>query len=164
MEAFEVHTDSTKILDHFLLINVIRGDRFAGPMPSPFVIQSAHVIRGTDAPKIGFGIDFADTNKQKSEDIRRKGGMGQALVIFLCGPRAKGPSEPTIFMFERYPLYEKPLGAESGYRHMAMWEGVLKGVANGDIAVSDISNMVEPPSYDAESTAELNSKFESMDI
>jgi hypothetical protein len=164
MEAFEVHTEATKILDNVLLVNVLRGDRIAGPMPSPFLIQSAHIIGNAHASKLGFGFDFTDQNKRQSEEIRRKGGMGQAAVVFLCGPRTKGPSAPTIFMFERYPLHEKPFGAESGYRHMAMWEGVLKGVANGDITVSDISHMVEPPLSDAGSTAELDSKFESMDI
>jgi hypothetical protein len=42
--------------------------------------------------------------------------------------------------------------------------GVLKGVANGHITLSDISHMVELPLSDAESMEELDSKFETMDI
>ena len=54
-----------------------------------------------------------------------------------------------------------PLGKGSGYRHFTQWEGVLKGIANGDIANSDISRMIESPST---ITEELASQFESMEL
>jgi hypothetical protein len=164
MEAFEVHTNARKISDNILVINITRGDLFQGPLPSPFIISSAFIIKSTDASKIGMSPIAADASKRLSEDTRRNGGMGQASVVFRCSPRTNDPSARVVCMFERYPFYERPLGAESGYRHLGIWEGVLKGVANGNITLSDISHMVEFPLSDAESVEELDSQFESMDI
>jgi hypothetical protein len=100
---------------------------------------------------------------EKWLEIRQNGGMGQALVVFQCLPRTKCPTAPNIFMLERYALYDKP-ERYSGYVHMAQWEAVLKGVANGDISVSDISRMIDRPQSDAETMEELDSKLEAMDI
>jgi hypothetical protein len=80
----------------------------------------------------------------------------------MCLPRTNGPTAPTVFLLERYPLYDKPL--RSGYTHMAQWEAVLKGVANGDINISDISHMIGPSKSDAEAIEDLDSKLEATDI
>jgi hypothetical protein len=164
-EAFEVHTDDWKILTNVLVVVAIRGDHLRGPMRRPFVIQSARVMRAVDVLEACY-LDraTASSNMDESLEIRQNGGMGQALVVFMCLPRTNGPTAPTIFMLERYPLYDKPIGPYSGYSHMAQWESVLKGVANGNISISDISCMNDPPQSDAEAMEELDSKLEAMDI
>jgi len=163
MEAFEVHTDDWKILSNVMFVVVIRGDDLPGPMRRPFVIQSARIMRSIDVMKTShLDGDTFSSNMDKSLEIRQNGGMGQALVVFMCLPRANCHTDPTVYTLETYPLYDKPL--RSGYTHMAQWEAVLKGVANGDISISDISHMIGPSQSDAGAVEELDSKLEAMDI
>ena len=164
MEAFEVHTDDSKILSNALVVTVLRGDHLRGPMRRPFITQGARIMSSTDVVEM-FHLPQATalSNMNKSLEIRQKGGMGQALVVFTCLPRTNGPTAPTIFMLEGYALYDKPQRS-SGYTHMAQWQAVLKGVANGDINVSDISRMIYSPQSDADAMEELDSKLEDMDI
>jgi hypothetical protein len=156
VEALEAHTDGWKILDHVLLVNVIRADRISGPILSPFIVGSARVVGIADVMRISQISFFGERDFQKSLEIKRQGGMGLALVLFACAPRVEGPTSPYIFMIQRYPLHARALGEHSGHRHLAQWEVVLKGVANGDIAISDIeSHMIEPSPPAAVSAADL---------
>jgi hypothetical protein len=164
VEALEAHTDGWKILNHVLLVNVIRADRISGPIPSPFIVGSAHVLDVAEATRISQVPFFGEKDFQKSLEIKRQGGMGLALVLFACAPRVKGPTSPYIFMIQRYPLHERPLGEHSGHCHLAQWEVVLKGVANGDIAISDISHMIESSPPAAVSAADIESQLESRKL
>jgi hypothetical protein len=73
-----------------------------------------------------------------------------------------GSTSPYLFMVQRYPLHERPLGEHSGHRHLAQWEVVLKGVANGYIGISDLSHMIES-STPAASAADIESQLESRE-
>jgi hypothetical protein len=159
----EAHTDGWKILDHVLLVNVIRADRISGPIPSPFIVGSARVLDVAEAVRISQVPFYGEEVIQKSLEIKRQGGMGLAMLLFVCAPRVHGPTSPYIFMVQRYPLHERPLGKHSGHHHLAQWEVVLKGVANGDIAISDMSHMIEssPP---AVSAADIESQPESREL
>jgi len=157
VEAFEAHTDAWKILGHVLVVTVVRADRISGPMPSPFLVADARVLGVAEAVRLATVPLLVEVDFQKSLDIKRQGGMGLAFVLFVCPPRVRGRTEPYVFMIQKYPLHERPLGENSGLRHLAQWDVVLKGVANGDIPISDISRMIE-------SAADIESQLEDLEL
>jgi len=166
IEALEAHTDGWKILSNILLVNIIRADRISGPIPSPFLVESAHVVDIATATRIAQAAIFSEKDFQESFDIKQQGGMGLAVVLFVCAPRVNDSTSPSPYMFtvQRYPLHERPLGEHSGLRHLTQWQGVVKGVANGDLVISDISRMIESPPPTTVSAADLESQLEALEL
>jgi len=163
VEALEARTNSWKILSHVLVVNIVRADRISGPIPSPFLVESAYVLDVAKSRRHTQGSFLNEEDFQKSLDIKQQGGMGLATVLFSCAPRVDGSTSPWVFTAQRYPLYERPLGEHSGHRHLAQWEAVLKGVANGDIVISDISRMIESSPPAEVSAAGIESQLEALE-
>lgn len=79
----------TKILDHCMIVKVMQRDRILDPNePQNFLIESASVAKILDTyvrlfPDSESAIEHITRDIGDSVEIRKKGGTGQGLALFL---------------------------------------------------------------------------------
>jgi hypothetical protein len=141
----EVNTNPTKILDHCMVVEVMQRDRILDSNePQNFLIESASAVaKFVDTyrrlfPDSESAIEQIVTRDiGDSVDIRKKGGTGQGLALFVCGSsvgRREAPRD--IAVFRIYALTD-PL-VPAGHRNMHEWPGILKRVANAIFSYEDV--------------------------
>jgi hypothetical protein len=87
----EVNTNPTKILDHCVIVKFMQRDLIVDPNePQNFLIESTSVAKILDTyrrlfPKSKSAIKHITRDIGDSINIRKKGGTGQGLALFVCG-------------------------------------------------------------------------------
>ncbi|KIK01825.1 hypothetical protein K443DRAFT_660210, partial [Laccaria amethystina LaAM-08-1] len=150
----EVNTNPTKILDHCVIVKVMQRDLIVDPNePQNFLIESTSVAKILDTyrrlfPKSKSVIKHITRDIGDSINIRKKGGTGQGLALFVCGSsmgRQGAPCNvevlrrycPISFNSDKGYALTDPL-VPAGHRNMHEWPGILKGVANAIISYEDV--------------------------
>jgi len=126
-----------------MIVKVMQRDRILDPNePQNFLIESASVAKILDIymrlfPDSESAIEHITRDIGDSVDIRKKGGTGQGLALFVCGSsmgRQEAPRD--IVVFRRYALTDSLVPAS--HRNMHEWPGILKGVANAIFSYEDV--------------------------
>ena len=102
----EVNMNPTKVLDHCMIIKVMERDCILNPNePQNFLIISASVMKILNTymqlfPDSESVIEHITRDIGDPMDIRKKGGTGQGLALFVCGSsmgRQEAPCDIVVF-------------------------------------------------------------------
>ncbi|TFY81560.1 hypothetical protein EWM64_g2454 [Hericium alpestre] len=113
---------------HCLLFDVRRNPDSNTQTPSiPFIISAIHVDdhhANTMLPPLR--VSYSSADREKSSTIRRGGGVGRVLL------NVRVLDIPFVMVERHYDLYEPRDTPRFSY-----WKGIVKGVANGRMVLSD---------------------------
>ncbi|THH15022.1 hypothetical protein EW146_g5402 [Bondarzewia mesenterica] len=98
-----------------------------------FIIRRAEFMTHERLSKdFGYGqLAWGVKDEEESLEIRRQGGVGQALIAIACAPRSDaGDKAPLLVSFQRHALREPASSyclTSLGYQ---MWDFILKELVN----------------------------------
>ncbi|KAF8209576.1 hypothetical protein K438DRAFT_1929926 [Mycena galopus ATCC 62051] len=136
IEGLRLRSEPSNIVDHGLLVQLTRMDRLLkGVAPSPFLVESIQIKPLAAMQKIlRLPHDIFTGN---SREVVEAGGIGKGVVVFLTS----AGDGSMVLRFQYHEIHEKPQGVESPSR--TGWENVVKGVVNGEIPISLLSQRIE---------------------